>query len=100
MTGQSVRAVHLGKRHKWLERRMDHLAVAKCVFEDVVRLLETLFQIAAPDTRTKSDVGSGSSLQVLEVGKSCRWFQRVVDDGSAVLCRGHFIEHRLQRIVL
>ena len=70
MNRQSVRARHLGNRHKWFERRVDHLAVAKCVFEDVIRLAEPLFQIAAPDTPTESDVGPGSSLQVLEIGKS------------------------------
>ena len=70
MNRQPVRAGQLGDRHVGFERSMDHLAVSKCVFEDVIRFPETLLQIAATYMRTESDVSAGLSLQVLQVRES------------------------------
>ena len=67
---------------------MNDLAVTKRLFENVVRFLECLLQISAPDVRAESDVGAGYSLQVFQVGERRGWSERVVNDRSTGLCCG------------
>src|SRR2546427_8363785 len=100
MNRQSIWAGHLADRHIWLERSMDDLTIVKRLFDDVVRLLERLFQIAAADMRAECDVGSGSPLKMLEVWERRGRFEYVVDDRSAGFCCGNFVEHRFEGLVL
>src|SRR5437588_12531970 len=100
MNRQSVRTSHLGNADIWFEGCMDYLAVAKCVFEDVIRLPECLIQIAAADTGAESNIGPGYSLQVFEIRKSRGWPEDVVDNRRTLLGGGNLIEHRIQRFVL
>src|SRR5439155_12997191 len=87
-------------RHEWLKRRMDDFPVAECVFENLIRLLETPLQIAAPDAPRESNVGSGSSFKIFEVGEHHGRLQGLMDDRSAGLCCRDLIEHRLEWFVV
>src|SRR5438034_2103596 len=99
MNRQSIWTGHLADRHIRLQRRMDDLAVAKRLFEDVIRFLESLGQVAAPHVRAESDVRSGSSLKVLEVGKGRCRFEHVVNDWSAGFCGLDLIEDCFQWLI-
>src|SRR5438105_9746095 len=100
MNRQSVRTRHLGDRDIWFERRMDYLAVAKCLFEDVIGFPECLIQIAAADTCAESDVSPGYALQIFEIRKGRGGSQGIVDNRSTGLRCRNLVEHGIQRFIL
>ncbi len=80
---QAVRAVQFGERHDRLERRVNHLAGAKGVLEDVVGLGEPLLHVAPAHAGVERDVGARAAGEVLEIGEHARRLQHVVNDRRA-----------------
>ena len=98
--GQAVGAVQFGQRHHRLERRVNDLAGAERVLEDVIGLGESFRDVAAAHARVERHVGAGSAAQVLEIGEHARRLQHVVDDRRIGTRGRHLVEHWIERVVL
>ncbi len=96
MDGEPVFA-RLGDRHHRLQGRVRHLLGAEGVLEDMRRLGKCLLGVAAPQLEIERHIGALAAFEMLEIGKSTRRLEHVVDDGLG-RNRLDLVHHRRQFI--